>query len=175
MELNLQPLAKSCCISGKPFGEGDRIVSELVRGKTLEIRRYDALAGHADRLSPEGVVACRWVHAFKPRVAGENPDRALKLTAETLFLELADPAAEPTPENTRLVQFLALMLERKKLLRPRGLTADGARNRFEHMKSKQFYEVPADELTPKFFLAVQEQLSVLVGEPKRPSLPAEGQ
>jgi hypothetical protein len=175
MELNLQPLAKSCCISGKPFCEGDRIVSRLIRTETLEIRRYDALAAHADGFPPEGVVACSWVHAFKPRVAGENPDRALRLTAETLFLELADPDAEPTPENTRLVQFLALMLERKKLLRSRGLTADGARNRLEHMKSKRIYEVPADELTPEFFLAVQQQLNVLVGEPKSPSLPAERQ
>jgi len=169
MELTLQPLASSCCISGKPFGEGDRIASHLVRGALLEIRRYDLLEDHRDGFYPDGVVACRWVHVFKPRAKEENRDRALKLTAETLFLALADPATEPTPENVRLVQFLALMLERKKLLRSRGRTADGAKNRLEHMKSRQIYEVPADELTPEFFLAVQQQLSVLVGEPKLPS------
>ncbi|MGH7945749.1 MAG: hypothetical protein ACREF9_12170, partial [Opitutaceae bacterium] len=91
---------------------------------------------------------------------------ALKLTAENLFVALADPTTEPTPENTRLVQFLALMLERKKILRPKGLTADGARNRYEHAKSRAIFEVPAGELTPEFFVAVQEQLSVLVGAPK---------
>lgn len=165
--MHLQPLATTCFVSGEPFVEGARVASYLVRtGPTMEIVRYDVLEGNAANFSPEGQVACKWVHAFKPRRAGENPDRALKLTAESLFVTLADPTTEPTPENTRLVQFLALMLERKKILRPRGRTADGQRNRFEHAKSKAIFEVPAGELTPEFFVAVQEQLSVLVGSGK---------
>ena len=166
MAFNLQPLAASCCVSGRSFAEGDRVMSFLVRATTLEVIRYDLLAEHAAGFAPEGAVICRWIHAFKPKSKEENADRALKLTAETLFFALIDPATEPTPENTRLVQFLALMLERKKLLRPRGRTADGARNILEHARTKQRWEVPAGELTPEFFVAVQRQLSVLVGEPK---------
>lgn len=167
MEMQLQPLATTCAVSGESFVEGARVASYLVRvGAALEIVRYDVLEAHAAGFAPEGYVACRWVQAFKPRRAGENPDRALKLTAENLFVTLADPTTEPTPENTRLVRFLALMLERKKILRPRGRSADGQRLRFEHAKSKAIFEVSADELTPEFFVAVQEQLSVLVGAPK---------
>ena len=167
MEMHLQPLATTCFVSGETFVEGARVASFLVRsGAALEIVRYDLLEAHAATFAPEGFVACSWVHAFKPRRAGENPDRALKLTAENLFVALADPTTEPTPENTRLVQFLALMLERKKILRPRGRSTDGARNRYEHAKSKAIFEVPAGDLTPEFFVAVQEQLSVLVGAPK---------
>lgn len=167
MEMHLQPLATTCFVSGEIFVEGARVASYLVRqGAALEIVRYDVLEVHAGNFSPGGFVACRWVHAFKSRRAGENPDRALKLTAENLFVTLADPTTEPTPESTRLVQFLALMLERKKILRPRGLTADRQRTRYEHAKTKAIFEVPADELTPEFFIAVQEQLSVLVGAPK---------
>jgi hypothetical protein len=70
-------------------------------------------------------------------------------------------------ENTPLVQFLALMLERKKLLRPKGLTADRARRIYEHAKTRQLYEVPVGDLTPQFFVKVQQQLGVLVGEPKK--------
>jgi hypothetical protein len=132
----------------------------------MEIVRYDVIEEHAKAFSPEGVLACRWVQPYKPRKQGENSERALKLTAENLFVALADPTTEPTPENTRLVQFLALMLERKKILRPRGRSTDGARNRFEHARSKQIFEIPAGDLTPEFFVAVQQQLSVLVGGPK---------
>ncbi|MEO6245206.1 MAG: hypothetical protein ABIQ12_07195 [Opitutaceae bacterium] len=165
--MHLQPLAMTCLVSGEAFAEGDRVASYLVRvGAALEIVRYDVLEKHAANFTPEGFVACSWVQAYKPRRAGENSDRALKLTAENLFVALADPTTEPTPENTRLVQFLALMLERKKILRPRGLTADRARNRYEHAKSKAIFEVPVGDLTPEFFVAVQEQLSVLVGPPK---------
>jgi hypothetical protein len=167
MEMQLQPLATTCFASGEPFAHGARVASYLVRtGASLEVVRYDVLEQHVAGVNPEGFLACKWVQVFKPRRAGENPDRALKLTAENLFVTLADPTTEPTPENTRLVQFLALLLERKKILRPRGRSADGQRLRYEHSRSKAIFEVPAGELTPEFFVAVQEQLSVLVGPPK---------
>jgi hypothetical protein len=166
MELNLPALAPTCHVSGEGFVPGERIVSQLVRHASGEVLRYDVKSTNEHAFEPPGRVACRWVHRYKPRVAGENPERELKLTAETLFLTLADPTSEVSEDSTRLVQFLALMLERKRLLKPRGKSEDGTRNVYEHVKTKQRYEVPAGELDPAFFLAVQEQLSVLVGEPK---------
>ncbi len=166
MEMSLQPVAKTCFVSGEPFVEGARVASFLIRSAKGEILRYDVLEPQVAGFKPEGFVACRWVQPFKPRKANENADRALKLTAENLFATLADPTTEPTPENTRLLQFLALMLERKKILRPRGRSNDGVRNRYEHAKTKQMFEVPVGELTAEFFVAVQEQLTILVGAPK---------
>ncbi len=172
MELNLQPRAPSCFVSGQPFREGDRVASLLVRPESGGIVRYDALEANAGALAPEGFVACRWVQVFRVQRADENKDRTLKLTAETLFLTLADPSTESTPESDRLVRFLALLLERKRLLRPRGKTADGSRELYEHARTKQMYEVPAMDLGAEFFSAVREQLSVLVGEPKVPEAAA---
>jgi len=169
MELNLQPRAASCFVSGQPFKEGDRVASLLVRPSAGGIVRYDALEANAASLTPEGFVACRWVHVFKPQQTEENRDKTLKLTAETLFLTLADPATDPSPETDRLVRFLALLLERKRILRPRGKTPDGSRELYEHSRSKQTFEVPAIDLSPEFFTAVREQLSVLVGEPAAPA------
>jgi len=172
MEMHLQPLATTCFVSGQPFAAGDRVASFLVRATTLEIVRYDLLEAQAASFFPEGFVACRWVHVFKSR-KDENPERSLKLNAENLFLTLADATNELNVESTRLVQFLALMLERKKLLRPRGQSADGTKNVYEHAKTKQRFEVPTGDLTPEFFVAVQEQLSVLVGAPKAKAVAAE--
>lgn len=176
MEMPLQPTAHTCFVSGVAFVAGARVASFLVRTATMQIVRYDVLEENVANFSPEGFVACRWVHAYKPRVAGENPEREMKMTAENLFVTLADPATEPTTESVRLVQFLALMLERKKILRPKGRSADGQRQVYEHAKTKQIFEVPVGELTPEFFVAVQEQLSVLipartVAEPA-PAVPA---
>jgi hypothetical protein len=166
MELTLQPLAPVSRVSSRPFADGDRVVSYLLRAVTNEIERHDVLAEEDGNFRPAGFVLCRWVHVFKPKKAGENPDRLLKLTAENLFLTLADPANEPNPANTPLLQFLALLLERKRLLRPRGRTADGERNLYEHLRSHQMYEIPAGDLSPEFFVKIREQLGVLVGEPK---------
>jgi hypothetical protein len=168
MDLNIQPMNQSCAVSGLAFEDGQRVASYLVAPPAApELLRFDVLEEKAAGFQPQGPVVCRWVHQYKARRSGESGDRALKLTTENLFLTLADPLTEPTEENVRLLLFLALMLERKRILRQRGRTADGNRIRYEHARSKQIFELPATELTPEFFVQVQEQLSVLVGVPKK--------
>jgi hypothetical protein len=166
MELNLQPRAFSCAVTGRAFVEGDRVASLLVRTDDGQIVRIDALEAESASLAPVGFVACRWVQVFKEQQKLENPERTLKMGADALFQTLADPSTVMTPETARLVRFLALLLERKRMLRPRGRTADGERELYEHAGTKQRFEVPAIELTPEFFTSVREQLTVLVGEPK---------
>ena len=169
MDLILQPSATQCAVTGTAFQEGDRVVSFLGHDAAGNVARWDLLASAEAQFAVPEHEICRWVHVFKPREMVENHERTLKLGAESLFTTLCDPAVELSEENTPLVQFLALMLERKKLLRPKGLTADRARRLYEHAKTKQLYEVPVGELTPEFFVKVQEQLGVLVGEPKKKS------
>lgn len=166
MELNLHPIATKCCVSGRDFAEHDRVVCYLVREENGLTGRRDLLESEDANLAKPATVYCRWVVGFKPRHLEENADRNLKLTAENLFLTLADPANPPSEANTPMLQFLALMLERKRLLKARGKTEDGARQIFEHMPSHQLYEVPVGELDQAFFLRIQEQLGVLVGTPK---------
>ncbi len=165
MELNLHPIATKCYVSGHEFRENDRVVSYLVREASGEVARRDLLEVQDGKFMPPAFVYCRWVVAFRQRKAEENPALTLKLTAENLFLTLAAPEAEPSTLNTPLLQFLALMLERKKLIKPRGLTEDGGRQIYEHMPSHELYEVPVGELNAEFFQKIQEHLGVLVGRP----------
>lgn len=173
MELSLQSVSSRCHVTGRGFSDGDRVVSFLVRGASPDpsaekvtvdtVGRFDVLEAEQGNFATAGRVACRWVQIFKARKAGENPERNLKLTAESLFLALSDPATERTVENDRLLQVLALMLERKRVLRPKGRSADGSRAVYEHAKLKSLHEVSASELSPEFFLSIQEQLAALVG------------
>jgi hypothetical protein len=182
MELNLHPIATKCFVSTREFAEGDRIVSYLVREASGEVARRDLLesedpppsgSGEASgpRWMPPAFIYCRWVTAYKPR-RDDNTALNLKLTAENLFLTLATPSgdstlnAQPSALNTPLLQFLTLMLERKKLIKLRGLTEDAARQIYEHMPSHQLYEVPVGDLNVEFFQKIQEHLGVLVGTPK---------
>lgn len=163
-------MAQSCFVSGDEFVEDERVVSQLVRRAVDgEILRFDMKPAVEGEFETPGPVACRWVQAFKPRTPNDNPDRELKLTAENLFLTLAAPDNELSEADARLVQFLALMLERKRMIKSRGRTEDRRREIYEHRGSKIRCEVPVGELTPEFFMAVQEQLSVLVGAPEEPS------
>jgi hypothetical protein len=167
MELTIQSQAAVCFVTQQPFAEGQRVVSVLLRlPATGDVARRDMLESAAGDFVADGALMCRWVREFKPRKPDENPERELKLTAENLFMTLTDPLTELTPETERLVMFLALMLERKRVLRPKGKSACGERNLYEHAKTKQLIEVPGGELTPEFFMRVREQLGVLVGMPE---------
>jgi hypothetical protein len=188
MELNLHPIATKCFVSSRDFQENDRVVSYLVREASGEVARRDLREAEDGKFMPPAFVYCRWVVAFRQRKADENPALTLKLTAENLFLTLAAPAeafagrlartntglaaasngadSEPSAINTPLLQFLALMLERKKLIKSRGLTEDDARQIYEHMPTHQLYEVPVGDLNLEFFRKIQEHLGILVGTPK---------
>jgi hypothetical protein len=163
MELTLHPSAKICRAAGREFAEGDRVVSHLVREAGGEFTRHDVLAGEDAAYVKPGFVVCSWMVDYRPRRAGENPGRALKLTAENLFVTLGDPAAGSSAANTPLLQFLALLLERKRMLRPRGLTPDGERQIYEHARTHQLYEIPAGNLDESLFVKIQGQLDLLVG------------
>jgi hypothetical protein len=166
MEMTLHPLSKTCHASGHVFAEGDRVMCFLVREPTGEIGRRDILATEDAHFTKPGPVLCTWTVSYKPKHGEENQARALKLTAENLFVTLADPAAEPNSANTPMLQFLGLMLERKKILRPRGKTTDGERQIYEHARSHQLYEIPVGTFDETFFVNIQGQLDMLVGSPK---------
>ncbi|HKB91415.1 MAG TPA: hypothetical protein VKC60_12925 [Opitutaceae bacterium] len=166
MDLPLHPQSPVSHLTGHAFADGERVTSYLTRSDTGEVVRQDILATEETDFKALGFVFCSWTHPFKPRAMHENPDRALKLTAENLFVTLADPTTESDPANIPLLQFLALMLERKKILKPRGMTEDGLRNIFAHSKTHQLYEVVAGDLNEEFFIKIQDQLSILVGAPK---------
>ena len=164
MDLQLKPTADTCCVTQAPFQEGDRVVSFLVRDAASgEFLRIDSLAAQENNATISGEVLCRWTRTFKPAPADVNLDRALRLSAESLFLSLTEDPDAPVDENGPLKQFLALMLERKRILRPRGRSADGARLVYEHMRSKRMIEVPAGEMDDAFFLQMRDKLDVLLG------------
>ena len=174
MELSLQSLSPRCQVTGHEFVDGERVVSFLLRDVSGAagaegIVRADVLESEQGNFVASGPLVCRWVQIFKPRKVENNPERNLKLTAESLFLALSDPGTERTVENDRLLQVLAMMLERKRVLRPKGRTADKKRFVYEHAKLKSLHEVEAAELSPEFFLSIQGQLAALVGGGAKPA------
>ncbi|MGH8017479.1 MAG: hypothetical protein ACREIA_04200 [Opitutaceae bacterium] len=169
MELQLQPRSNLCCATGVEFQPGDRVISVLARGEN-EFRRFDCLASAEKDLQITGEELCRWTRTFKPAAREANPERELKLTAETLFLSLTEEG-NAVEENADLKQFLALMLERKRVLKSRGRSPAG-HLQFLHPASNRMIEVPTGEMDAEFFVAVREKLGVLLGEPS-PSAPSQ--
>jgi hypothetical protein len=167
MELHLNSSADICFISGSPFTKGDRVVSFLVRDDAGEYARFDCRETLEREKAPEGEILCRWTRTFKPVAAVTDHDKELKMSAETLFLSLTseEPEGDGPDENADLKRFLALMLERKRVLKNRGTNRESGTIRYEHMPSKQMIEVPGGEMDVEFFMSMRDKLGVLLGEP----------
>jgi len=166
MELNLQTLSSECHITKVAFTEGDRIISSLVRQPDGDVVRIDLLESTEESLEVPDNLLCRWTIVFKPEPPIENIERDVRLTAENLFLELTSAGEEQSRENSALVQFLALMLERKRVLRARGRSEDGRWNLFEHGPEKTSHLVPVGEISSESLRAIRDQLEAVLGIPK---------
>jgi len=147
------------------------IGAQCVRDAGGEYRRYDCLAEAEAENSPPGEVLCRWTRVFKPKVATGNADQELRLTAESLFLSLTEDGGAQVGENAQLKQFLALMLERKRVLKNRGRSI-GGHQVYEHMRSRRMIEVAAVEMDTAFFLSVREKLGLLIKDTPEAVAPA---
>lgn len=171
MDVVLKSLNATCAVSGAPFASGDKVVSVLVELPGSEFERLDVLEARLAELKPKGEVLCRWTHIFKPRATTVDVDREMRQSIEGLFLGLYESTDKPEAPKHDLLRFLALFLERKRLLRPKGPAADRAWVVYEHVRQKRTFLVPAGELDLPFFLRMQEQLAPLLGAAPAPARP----
>lgn len=176
MVWQIKPFSHRCFVSATPFEDGDTYVSYLVVDKSKELQRFDVSAEAAKDFTPEGELLCRWRQIYKKEPEKDNSARRQKETAEGLFLSLYEEESDETSEADEetgetevereiLKQFLSLLLERKRVLRPRGKTPDGQFRLYEHAKSKAIYAVPAGKLGAEELMQISDRLAELVQGP----------
>ena len=159
---NIQSRAHACTSCGAAFVD-KQAFHTLLFDEKADLRRSDICVPcwqkqYSDGASDRKGFISYWQGVYE---APAPPVEVIqKESAESLLrklIELNDPRYIPAG------YILAVMLERKRLLRPRGRTADGERNLLEHARTHQMYEIPAGDLSPEFFVKIREQLGVLIG------------
>ena len=141
----IQARADRCDVTGRPFTEGETFYTLLYRDRHSDTfsRRDVSVEGwktiRADKGTPPPF--CFWRAKFipPPPPAPEALDRA---DAETLLRRFL---SENQPGQARASYILALMLERKRLLRPTDARADATTGRrllfYEHAKTGETFVV----------------------------------
>jgi hypothetical protein len=160
MDWPSKTLARMSYASGRPFAVGERVTCVIFRGPE-GLQRADLGEEEAAAWQAPGDVLGRWVRAV------DDPEESLRLqrrqalaSAEELFLALMQETGGAGPDKELLAQFLALMLERKRILRPVGPAQNG-RQRYAHSKLGQEFSVAQEELTAERVVALQGQLHLL--------------
>jgi hypothetical protein len=152
-------LSRASFLSGKTFVPGEKVTSVIFRGPE-GLQRADLSEADASTWQPPGDVLGRWSRKAEDESDAARRKQALA-SAEEVFLALMQEPGGAGEDKNLLLQLLALLLERKRILRPQGRPADG-RQRYLHSRLQQEFSVPYQELTPERLPALREQLHHLV-------------
>lgn len=173
MEWQLKSPSNESRVSGKRFSIGDKIVCFLHKNENGELDRMDISADEIDQASlPQNILGC-WTLTIKEGANHQEREMQKQTIAssEELFLSLFNsqeqdtnpsPAEEVDEERDTLKQILALMLERKRILKPKTESRMGSVE-YWHPKSKQSFTVDLSPIPLEKALTIQEQLQVLMG------------
>jgi len=162
---HIRSRARQCASTEQPFIEGEKIITALfpdpdpassgyVR-KDFKIEAWDA------RSDEDEVAFSFWRSTFVPTESTEKVDPMKKEDPETLLRRLIDEDEDHT-ENVRYI--LAVMLERKKLLRETDSqrTPSGILRIYEHRKEGDIFIVRDPDIPLDDVETVQEEVFALL-------------
>lgn len=172
MEWQLKSPSNESLISGKRFEIGDQIVCFLYKNEEGELERMDIASDEIESTElPQNILGC-WTHTIKESAGQEEREMQKQTIAssEELFLsfykqqdgETEAATEEVSEDRDTLKQILALMLERKRILKPTTDTRTGEVE-YWHAKSKKNYTVDLSPIPIEKAITLQEQLQMLMG------------
>jgi hypothetical protein len=169
-EWNIQPRALCCAVSGEPFAKGDRVYSALY-WRDGQYARVDLNARSWQARNENIAPVSAWQTDFVPP-APPPPEALAKNDAESLlrgFIATADSSTR----NARYI--LALMLERKKVLRQleRQRQEGSSVLVYEHMASGEIWLIDDPGLKLGELKSVQDEVAELLAPPEKMPFPAE--
>lgn len=162
---HIRSRARHCAASEQPFTEGEKIITALFPdpepGSSAYIRKDFKIEAWDARTDEDEAAFSFWRSTFVPAESHEKVDPMKKEDPETLLRRLIDEDEDHT-ENVRYI--LAVMLERKKLLRETDSqrTPSGILRIYEHRKEGDVFivrdpDIPLDEVE-----TVQEEVFALL-------------
>ncbi len=156
-----------CTATGKPFAEGDIFYTLLFRDPSEGYRREDlceeAFSQRNDNIQPFSL----WRSKFEPPPP-PAPETFPKATAEDLLRRVIE---EDNAADVNLRYILAVMLERKKILKPvdRKETDSGPLIIYEHAKTGEIFLIPDPQLRLDQIEQVQEEVGQRLGMAPEPN------
>ncbi len=155
MDWAIKSLSRASFLSGKAFVPGEKVTCVIFRGAD-GLQRADLDEADTGAWQPPGEVLGRWTRKAEDESEAARRRTALA-SAEEVFLAFIQEPSGAGEEKDLLLQLLALLLERKRILRPRGKPANGRQN-YLHTRLQLEFSVPCHDLVPERLASLREQL-----------------
>lgn len=162
-EWTIQARGDRCAVSGEPFADGQFFYTLLFE-EGASYRREDLCAAvFSDRPDTAPRPAYFWRSKFEVPPA-KAPEPLGKQTAEDLLRRYMSEAS-PQYANARYI--LALMLERKRMLKEVEARRSGGEltRIYVHTKSGEVFVIPDPQLRLEQVASVQKEVAELLGAP----------
>ena len=166
---NIKTRSDTCHVTGQPFVEGELFHTALFR-EGDGFRRADfSEEAWGQRMSAADAEQpfSSWRSRYEPP-APPAPEALPKDDAEGMLRTLAD-SSDPAHTNARYL--LAVMLERKRILRPQASGEQGLLV-YEHARTGETFLIPDPGLSLADLAAVQEEVSALLTGLSAPPAPS---
>ncbi|PWM28180.1 MAG: hypothetical protein DBX55_10360 [Verrucomicrobia bacterium] len=161
-EWQIKPLAKKSAGSEREIRTGDRVVCAVFADELGNLDRLDFLKDEFDASKIPGKPIGKW-----ERIVSDDPDadeRAAKKIAlassEDFFISLFDNAVE-VEQTDAIKQIFALLLERKRIIRPLGRPSRGFQ-KYVHAATKREFDVPQKNIDEELILKIRTQLASII-------------
>ena len=163
-EWQIKPLAKKSAFSEREIKAGDTVVCAVFVNDIGELDRLDSHKDEFDDSRINGRLIGKW-----ERVVGDNPEaderaaRRMSLeSSEDFFVSMFDENSAVDAEEADIVkQMLALLLERKRILKPVG-RASGGVQRYVQTSTKREFAVMQRTLDEGLIIKIQNQLGSII-------------
>ena len=159
---SIKSRARECVESGNAFQSGQKIRAAIFPDPESSgyLRKDYTIEAWENREGEENPFSC-WLTTYEPPVTEEKAEDVVEDDPETLLKRLVDEEEEHT-ENARYI--LAVMLERKKLLRETDTQEipSGILRIYEHRKSGDVYIIKDPQISLTDVDRVQEEVRQLL-------------
>ncbi len=165
MNWNFKGIARTSALSESTFSEGEQVVCLIYKdiGEGGIGRSDIRLAEESDFVVP-GELLGRWLRTIEKPEDAQAADRAKLVSAEDFFLSLFELSkdVDKNDETDALKYILALMLERKRVVRVQGRrVSDGAQS-YLHVKTKRVLDVPVVNISADLMIRIQETIGDII-------------
>lgn len=159
MEWSIKSLSKKCAVGGECFVDGDVVVSLILKTPEGLFERADVLEKNLPMFSASGTVLGRWTRVFSSKALAREREAARLAAQESFFVSLYKSG--PSEENALLKQLLALLLERRRVLKMKTETIEDPCV-FVHSRTKAEFSVPMKKFSPEEIAVCGNILETLI-------------
>lgn len=159
MSWEFQSISSSSALSRSTFLDGEQVVCLIYKNvEKGEIGRADIRAEEVDSFELPGELLGRWFQTVKKSENGKNTVQQKVASAEDFFLSLytSSDCSESCEETNALKYLLALMLERKRVIRVQGKRQHAGTQPYIHTRTKQTLDVPVVNISTDLMYRIQD-------------------